>query len=231
MPSSSQGSLGGRSARLRQPAAPKLPVTLSSAKLPDDDLKDDGVYLSLEYADIELAKRDAVSVEIDQCRYKNVNFGQTELDRALISDSVFGGCDLANLRARDCSLVRVALSGNRMTGLSWAEGSVRDTTFESCRMDMVSFRFSVLKSVIFSDCKLMQADFQEADLRSARFERCDLSGTQFSGAKMEGTRFSGCILDGINGVTSLRGSIVKSQDALALTYSLASALGIKIEDD
>ena len=98
-------------------------------------------------------------------------------------------------------------------------------------MDMSSFRFSALKSVVFADCKLMQADFQEADLRSARFEHCDLSGAQFSKAQMEGTRFSDCTLDGINGVMSLRGSIVKSRDALALAYSLASALGIKVEDD
>jgi uncharacterized protein YjbI with pentapeptide repeats len=227
MPSNSPG----RQVRLRQPASPKLPATLSPAEFPGDDLKDGGVYLSLEYEDIDLAERDAASIEIDQCRYKNVNFGRTELDRAMISDSVFMSCDLANLRARECSLMRVTLSGNRMTGLSWTEGSIREAAFESCRMDMGSFRFSTLKSVTFTDCKLMQADFQDADLRSARFERCDLSGSQFSNAQMGGTRFSGCILDGINGVSSLRGSIVKSRDALALTYSLASALGIKIEDD
>jgi uncharacterized protein YjbI with pentapeptide repeats len=118
-----------------------------------------------------------------------------------------------------------------MTGLSWAEGSMRETTLEGCRMDMASFRFSAFKGVVFTDCKLTQADFQEADLRGARFEHCDLSGIQFSGAQMEGTRISDCILDAINGVTSLKGAIIKSRDAVALTYSLASALGIKIEDD
>jgi uncharacterized protein YjbI with pentapeptide repeats len=117
-----------------------------------------------------------------------------------------------------------------MTGWSWVEGSIREATFEGCRMDMASFRFSTLKGVVLANCKLTQADFQEADLRGTRFEHCDLSGAQFSKAQMEGTRFSDCTLAGINGVTSLRGSIIKSRDALALTYSLASALGIKIED-
>jgi uncharacterized protein YjbI with pentapeptide repeats len=217
--------------RLRQPAVPKLPASLTSAKLPDDDLRDDGVYLSLEYVDADLSKRDVASVEIDQCRFKTVNFGQTELDRALISDSVFEGCDLANLRGCDCSIVRAALSGSRMTGLVWAEGSVREAVLDGCRMDMASFRFSTFKNVVFSDCKLMQADFQEADLRGARFERCDLTAAQFSKAQMEGTRFADCTLDGVNGVTSLRGSIITSRDALALAYSLAGALGITIEDD
>jgi uncharacterized protein YjbI with pentapeptide repeats len=223
--------LGSKRPRLRQPIAPKLPATLSPAKLPDDDLKDDGVYLSLEFADADLSGRDTASVEIDQCRYKKVNFSQSKLDRALISDSVFDGCDLANLRARDCSLVRVAVSACRMTGLSSAEGAVRDTTFGNCRMDMASFRFGTFKSVVFTDCKLMQADFQEADLRGARFEHCDLTSAQFSKAQMEGTRFSDCNLAGIGGVTSLKGAIVSSRDALALTYTLASALCITIEDD
>ena len=92
----SHGSPRSRQFSLRQPAAPKLPASLTLAKIPDDDLKDDGVYLSLEYVDIELSGRDVVSIEIDQCRYKNTNFGQTKLDRALISDSVFQSCDLAN---------------------------------------------------------------------------------------------------------------------------------------
>jgi len=48
---------------------------------------------------------------------------------------------------------------------------------------------------------------------------------------MEGTRFSGCTLDALNGVTSMKGSIIKSRDCMALAYSLAGALGIRIEDD
>jgi uncharacterized protein YjbI with pentapeptide repeats len=217
-------------ARPRQPVAPKLPASLTGARLPDDDLKDNGVYLSLEYLETDLAKRDAASAEVDQCRFKGVNLAQTALDRGLISDSVFEGCDLANLRARDCSLIRVALSGCRMTGLSWADGGVSEAALDGCRMDMTSFRFSRFKNVVFSDCKLTQADFQEADLRGARFERCDLTGAQFSKAQMGGTRFADCVLAGINGVTSLRGSVVTGRDVLTLAYSLASALGITIEE-
>lgn len=224
------GPAGSKQTRLRQPVAPKLPVSLSPAKIPGDDLKDEGVYISLEYEEADLAGRDAASIEIDQCRFKKANFGKTELDRAMISDSVFLNCDLANLRARECSFMRVSLAGSRMLGLSWAEGSVRDTTFEDCRMDLASFRFTTFKTVVFTGCKLLQADFQEADLRGARFERCDLTGAQFSKAQMDGTRFSDCDLAGINGALSLKGAIVSSRDALALSYTLASALGITIED-
>jgi hypothetical protein len=215
---------------VRQPTAPKLPASLTPARSPEDDLSDDGVYLSLEYESSDFADRRASSAEIDQCRFKTVNFGRCELDRALISDSVFQGCDFANLRARDSSLVRVSISGSRMTGIAWADGSLKEVTVESCRMDLASFRFAKFKSVVFTGCKLMQADFQAADLRGARFERCDLTAAQFSKAQMEGALLSDCKLDGAGGVESLRGAIVTSRDALGLAYTLASALGIRIED-
>jgi uncharacterized protein YjbI with pentapeptide repeats len=221
---------GGR-VRLRQPTAPDLPAELTAATLPDDDLKDGGVYLTLAFDDLDLSGRDAVGAEIDQCRYGNVNLSQSKLRRAMIRDAVFDRCDMANLRARDCMVSRTALGASRMTGLSWLDGGVRDVTFTDCRMDLVSFRASTFKYVVFAGCRLQQAEFGDADLSGARFERCDLSGAQFSGARLTGTRFSGCDLTEIGGVTSLRGAIITSADAMALAFTLASALGITISDE
>ena len=84
---------------------------------------------------------------------------------------------------------------------------------------------------MFTDCRMEQADFTEADLRGARFTGCDLTGAQFTGAQMTGARLTRCELADIGGVTSMRGSIVTSADAVALAFILAGALGITIEDD
>ena len=213
------------------PVAPRIPSALEQAELPRDDLKDDGLYVSLEYSNLELANRNAISVEIDRCRYSKVSFRQASLDRVLVSDSRFDGCDLANARAVDSSLLRVALTACRMTGLSWISGGVRETEFTNCRMSMTSFRFSTFKNTLFADCLIENADFQAADLRGARFERCNLTGVQLSNAQMQGTQFADCILTGINGVTSLQGAIMRSTDIIDLAYVFAGALGIKIEDE
>lgn len=198
--------------------------------MPEHDLEDEGSYVSLDYENADLAARSAVAVEIDQCRFRTVNLSRTELDRVRVSDSEFLGCDLANLHSSRGSLIRVMLSGSRTTGMAFTDGSLREVAMENCRMDMTAFRFSVFKNVVFSDCKLMQADFHEADLRGVRFENCDLTGAQFSNAQMEGTRLTDCTLHDVGGVTSFRGAIVSSRDALGLAYTLANALGITIED-
>ena len=95
---------------------------------------------------------------------------------------------------------------------------------------MSSFRTSKFDDVLFAGCRMEQADFTEADLRGARFEDCNLTGAQFWGARMTGTRFARCELTEITGVTSMRGAVITSADAVTLAYILANALGIAIED-
>ncbi len=198
--------------------------------LPGDDLADGGLYELLAFDDLDLSGREAAAAEVDQCRLRNVNLSRARLRRSQLLDAVLEGCDLANMRAVDCSLRRVAVCASRMTGLSWLDGQFRDVTFDRCRMDLASFRSTACTDVVFSHCRLDQADFGESDLRGARFDGCDLTGAQFDKARLSGARFADCELTGIGGVTSFAGAIVKSNDLLALTFVLAGALGIRIED-
>ena len=215
----------------RQPAVPDLPAELPAASPADQDLEDGGVYELLAFTDLDLSGREVTGAEIEACRYGNVNLSQGRLRRTLIRDVAFDRCDLANLRALDCSLTRVSVTASRMTGLSWLDDHLRDVTFDGCRIDLSSFRASKFDDVVFTGCRMEQADFVDADLRGARFEGCDLTGAQFSGARMTGARLTRCELTGISGVTSMRGAIVTSADAVALAFILAGALGITIEDD
>ncbi|MFC7644405.1 pentapeptide repeat-containing protein [Streptosporangium lutulentum] len=147
-------------------------------------------------------------------------FSNVELER----------CDLSGMAARSASMHRTRVSASRLTGMTWSECGFKDVTFDSCRADLAAFRFSTFKNVVFRDCAMPEVNFQNADLRGVRFERCTLTEAQFSGAQMEGARFADCVLLKISGVTSLRGVTIKSQDAQGLVYSLASAMGITIEE-
>jgi len=185
----------------------------------------------LAFADLDWSERDVTGAEIEECTFGNVNLSGSRLRRGRIRDVRFERCDLANLRALDSSFVRVAIAASRMTGLSWLDDHLREVTFDGCGIDLSSFRATTFDNVVFAGCRMQQADFGDADLRGARFEGCDLSGAQFSGAKMTGTRFARCDLAGIAGVTSMRGAVITSTDAVALALTLAGALGITIEDE
>lgn len=213
----------------RAPKVPKPPPSLEPATVEDHDLEDEGIYQRLGFCDIDLSGRSARSVEFEQCRFRNADLAGTSLVRASFTDCLFENGNLANLRVEKSSMLRAHLSVLRMTGVQWIDGSLRDVAVSECRADLTSFRFTDFHNVVFEGCNLTGADFQNADLGSAQFTSCDLSGAQFSQAKMEGTRFSNCVLEGIGGVTSFDGAIVASHDLVGLSYSLAAALGIRIE--
>ncbi|MFF4415423.1 pentapeptide repeat-containing protein [Streptosporangium sp. NPDC001559] len=220
----------GRPKRLKEPALPKLSGSLTAARPPEHDLEDDGAYRSMEFKGVDLSFRDADAAEFESCRLIDTSFSSTRMRRAEFTDVELERCDLSNMTARASAMHRARTSASRLTGMAWSECVFRDVVFDSCRADLAGFRFSTFKSVVFRDCAMPEATFQNADLRGARFERCDLTRAQFSNAQMEGTRFADCDLSGIAGVTSLRGAIIKSQDARGLVHALASAMGITVEE-
>jgi uncharacterized protein YjbI with pentapeptide repeats len=221
----------GRRAKVREPAAPDLPNDLIETSLPEAELDDGVAQVGLAVTDVDLSGRQVAGAELDECRYTTVSFASVQMRRATIRDVEFDRCDLANLLARDSSLIRVAVRGSRMTGVALLACIVRDVAFRDCRMDMASFSGSRFTNVTFTNCRLDQANFGEADLSGVEFEHCDVSAAQMSGATLTGARFTGCDLTGISGVTSLRGAIITSADAVTLARIFAEALGITIEDD
>jgi uncharacterized protein YjbI with pentapeptide repeats len=221
----------GKRTKVREPAAPDIPGNLTTASMPDAELDEDTQHIGLAVSDLDLSGRDAGGAELDQCRYDNVGFGAVGFRRATIRDVEFIRCDLANLRARDSSVLRVAVSGSRMTGATFLACTLRDTTFTGCRIDLASFAGSKFRDVTYTNCRLDQVNFIDADLSGVRFHDCDLTRAQFLGATLAGTRFVGCDLTGITGVTSMRGAIITSSDALTLARILAESLGITIDDD
>jgi uncharacterized protein YjbI with pentapeptide repeats len=225
---------GVSAGRDRAPRTPNLPDPLDSVDPADPgryDLVDEASYRRLGLVDLDMSQRRAEAVEFDRCRLRNVDLNGGTLVRASFADTLVENGNLANLRVEKSSMLRARLSMSRLTGLHWVDGVLRDVLVAQCRADLASFRFTAFHQVAFEGCNLTRADFQNADLTGVRFTDCDLTGAQFSQAKMAGTRFSGCVLAGVGGVTSFAGAIVARQDLVALSHTLAAALGIQLEGD
>jgi uncharacterized protein YjbI with pentapeptide repeats len=181
--------------------------------------------------EIDLSGQEADSVEFEQCRFTRASLAGVVLDRSTFTDCLVESSDWANLKATKSGMQRVKLSTVRLTGLHWIDGTLRDVAFQDCRMDLATLRFTSFKDVAFVDCNLSRADFTNADLRGAQFTGCDLSGAQFAQADCAGTRFARCELVGVGSVTSLKGATVSATDLAALSYALAGALDITIEEN
>lgn len=218
-------------ARAHEPVAPRLPVALAQASVTEHDLEDEAAFWQLDFVDFDLSERSAEAVECERCRFENTDLAGSRLVRATLTDCVFQGCSLANLRGEQSSIRRATFDTLRMTGMSWVGGLLRDVTVSGSRCDLTSFRFTKLRGVRFVGCNLARADFENTDLTGVWFTECDLTSAQFSLATMTGVQFVNCELSGIGGVTSLRGATIRGGDPTTLTELLASALGIRLDFD
>jgi uncharacterized protein YjbI with pentapeptide repeats len=139
--------------------------------------------------------------------------------------------NLANLRAVSASLIRVRLTGCRMTGLQWAEGLWRDVEVSECRADLVALRRTQLERVTFRDCVLTEADLLEARLREVTLVRCSLAGADLRGTRFERCELRGCDLEGVHGIERLNGITMPWGDIVQSAGTFASALGVRVAED
>jgi uncharacterized protein YjbI with pentapeptide repeats len=150
---------------------------------------------------------------------------------ALAADVRMAGDDLANLDAPELSLRRIELKGVRLTGAQWTRGTIGDTVFRDCRMNLAAFAGTTFERVCFERCDLRQADFREALFRSVRLTGCDLSEADISGLRIDRCELRGCTLDGIAGLERLRGAAMPWGDVVGNAAQLAAALGIRVLED
>ncbi|WP_432836651.1 pentapeptide repeat-containing protein [Dactylosporangium sp. CA-092794] len=211
---------------IQPPARPRPPRSLVLATADEDDLRDGGVHRAVGFYDLALTGRTAKGAEFVQCRFNRADLAGTALIEATLTDCLVEDTGLADLRADRCGLERVAVRGSRLTGLHWADGTLRDVTVRDCQAAGSVYRGTAMRAVVFTATDLTGADFSGADLSGAAFVRCDLSGARFTGATATGARFEACTLTSVDG---LAGATIAAQDLGELSRLLAAGLGISLE--
>ena len=106
--------------------------------------------------------------------FSNEDYGKT----------VFGKKTYEQCKFVSCNFVETDLSSTEFIGC----------TFDSCNMALIKLANAGLKTVVFSNCKLIGVDFNQcADfLFNVRFNRCLLDYSSFMRKKMRKTLFNEC---------------------------------------
>ncbi|MFB9546285.1 pentapeptide repeat-containing protein [Micromonospora sagamiensis] len=220
-----------RRSSARSPREPQNPVPPDEVKLFEaTEVEPESQWERWAFYRSCLAGQDASAVAFAQCRFRGADLSGCRLDQLAVTDCLVTDSNWANLRADGASMTRVRLAQSRLTGMTWADGLLRDVTATGCRADLSSWRMTTFDAVHFVDCNLTGADFTNADLRGAVFRDCDLTGAVFHHATMAGARFRGCTLAGVGDITSWKGAVLHHTDLLSLSYSLAYAAGIHVDD-
>ena len=179
----------------------------------------------------EPAVADALEPGLAEARVVEADQPEARIAGLRLSDVVVVRGNLANLVAPELVMRRVEISDARLTGVQWTRGTIGDTVFRDCRIDLATFAGTTFERTVFEGCMLAQADFREALLRSVRFEHCDLSGADFTGLRIDRCELRSCTLDGLVAAERLRGAAMPWADVVGHAGLLATALGIRVLED
>jgi uncharacterized protein YjbI with pentapeptide repeats len=176
------------------------------------------------------ATPEALSGGVEQARLVEADLAGARARGLRLTDVEVVRGNLSNSAAAELSLLRVVMTGARLTGVQWTVGRIQDAVFRDCLIDLATFAGTTFERVLFAGCRLTQTDFRDALLRSVRFEHCDLTEGDLTGVRIDRCELVGCTLDGLAAVERLRGAAMPWGDVVGHAALFADALGIRILD-
>ncbi len=205
---------------------PDLPVDPPVAR--GDDLFR-GPEIAIARSTISELERDglsATSLSIESCVLNRVALPDSTFATITLRDARLVGCDLANLKTRALTALRVELLDCRMTGFRVEEpAECHDVLISQGLQSYSQFAYARFKSAEFDACNFEDANFLGADLQGCVFRGCNLHNADMRGAKLKDADLRGSQVEGLRvHPADLYGAMVDPSQAMIF----AALLGIRI---
>lgn len=211
--------------------APELPQNLredlSLTEAAEAALQNGEDVQAARFTQQTLAAMEGVTLQFTGCQFDKCVFEPSRLKRLDFVDCVFNQCELSNFDVPGYALKRVSFIGCRMTGAGFANGAMRDVTFENGMLDYFAVSESKLERVVFMGCPMRESQWSNVKLSRVRFDHDDLTKTQWSFTPLNGIDVTTCRLEGIRvDLYDLRGLRIAPEQAV----SLCGLMGVEIVD-
>ncbi len=214
-----------------KPVAPRVPQALQTAGDLLQLLRKDVTVTALRTTNQDLQGIHIKSCVTQEVHFEKVNFSAATLEATSFLDTEILNCTFVTSALSDASWQRVLVADSLCTGLQLQTSLLKDVVFRNCKLNLTNFRFTKCQRVLFVDSDLTEADFYNAELTDVAFQNCILHKTQLSGVKLTRVDFRGSDIRTILGVNSLRGAIIDSVQLAELAPLLAAELQIHVQDE
>lgn len=218
---------------MRAPApteAPRIDALALSALAEGDpaDLVRDADLDSVLFHDLSLADLTLPGALVGSTRFTDVAAGETDLRGARLHEVELDRVNLPVVRAARSQWRDVRVTG-RLGSLEAYEVQWRAVHFVGCKLSFVNLRGAELVDVAFTDCTI-----EELDLGSAVARRVALPGTRVVSlgvrdAELRDVDLRGATIDDLDGLASLRGATISSDQLMLLAPLMAVGLGLRVE--
>lgn len=215
---------------MKLPAPPKLPPKTDLEAANAESLRTEARLEQCIFVQAEAVGLRASNMSLEETMFERVALAEAKLEKLHLLDAELRTCDLSAAHCSESSWIRVRISGGRMTGLDLSRSTLKDVTFEGCKLDMVNVRFAKLTRVQFIDCIMNEADFQAAELTDVAFQNSHLEKVEFGQCKLKSVDARSSQLFDIRGWQSLKGLTIDSAQLASIAPQLAVELGLVIKE-
>jgi len=205
--------------------------------LPDLDPRDLDQVTDQPDVDLVEAMVDGVSwtgLQLSGGRVSGSHLVDVDLSDAGWRNLVVYGCrfervDFASARLHGVTLERCEFVGCRMTGLNLARSILKNVVFDDCRLDYATLTDTRTTGPVgLVGCNLTNAALARCELTRATLHECRLTEVELDGCDLHGTDLRGNELSGILGLLSLRGAVIAEDQLTALAVIAGRELELDV---
>jgi len=200
-----------------------------------DDLQTDALqsFETIEFGrfdGVDLADRELSGLTLTDCELSNVTLENVEWGGSRIFDTAFNSVNAPRLAWPRTSVRNVQIKGSRVGAFDLFEGTVRSLVIEDSKLGLVNLRCSDVRDVVFRDCLIDELDLSQSRAERVAFRNTEVRTLIVDHAQLKHVDLRGLESSGFSGVEFLRGAVISTHQAVALSSAFARHLGIAVAD-
>lgn len=192
------------------------------------DVRAEDVLEGLTVDDAAWAGLDLHSLTLLDCDVRGADLDGTVLQDARLRDTAVQVAHAPTLDAPDSSWSTATLHDSR-AGAAVLHGSTWSSVLVvGCRIDFLNLRDASLQDVVFERCTFRDVDLVSARAQRVAFRECSAQSLDVRSAQLQAVDLRGLEFHQLDGLESLRGSVVHEAQLQVLAPLLARHLGITV---
>ncbi len=218
---------------MRAPAsteAPRIDPFVLGALAEGDpaDLVRDADLESVAFRDLSLTELTLPGALVGSSRFSGVAADETDLRGARLAEVELERVDLPVVRAARSQWRDVRVTG-RLGSLEAYEVQWGAVHFVGCKLSFVNLRGAELVDVAFTDCTIEELDLGSTVARRVRLENTRVVSLSVRDSELRDVDLRGATFEHLDGLLSLRGSTISSEQLVLLAPLMADGLGLRVE--
>ncbi len=209
---------------------PELPYELVATDDMASLIDQDESIKEAEIVDADAVGVLAKALAIDSSHIVRTDISQAKISGFSLSNSLIEDSTLIASQFANASWHVVEVKNSRCSGLQLHESLLKNVVFKNCKLDLTNFRFSSLTNVLFDSCVVTEMDFYNATLKDVSLVNCEIENVEFTGAKMKNVDLTESSIISFRGFSSLKGMSINNEQLISLAPYFAQELGITVTE-